>query len=59
MICLLPKLGRRRCTWKDNIRMDLRDIGWENVDWISPVTGSYEHGNEPTGSIKGREFLDC
>jgi hypothetical protein len=23
-----------------------------------PVAGSSEHGNEPSGSIKGREFLD-
>jgi hypothetical protein len=23
-----------------------------------PVAGSYEHGNEPSGSIKGGEFLD-
>jgi hypothetical protein len=23
-----------------------------------PVAGSSEHGNEPLGSIKGREFLD-
>jgi hypothetical protein len=23
-----------------------------------PVTGSCEHGNEPSGSIKGGEFLD-
>jgi hypothetical protein len=22
-----------------------------------PVAGSYEHGNEPSGSIKGGEFL--
>jgi hypothetical protein len=20
--------------WEDNIRMDLREIGWENVDWM-------------------------
>jgi len=20
--------------WEDNIRMDLREIGWGNVDWI-------------------------
>jgi hypothetical protein len=26
-------LGRPRCKWKDNIRMYLRDIGWECVDW--------------------------
>jgi len=23
-----------------------------------PVAGSCEHGNEPSGFIKGREFLD-
>jgi hypothetical protein len=23
-----------------------------------PVAGSYEHGNEPSDSIKGGEFLD-
>jgi hypothetical protein len=23
-----------------------------------PVTGSFEHGNEPSMSIKGGEFLD-
>jgi hypothetical protein len=21
-------------TWEDNIRMNLREIGWESVDWI-------------------------
>jgi hypothetical protein len=26
--------GRHRCRWEDNIRIDLREIGWENVDWI-------------------------
>jgi len=25
--------GRPRCTWEDNIRMDVREIGWEVVDW--------------------------
>jgi len=24
-----------------------------------PVAGSCEHDNQPSGSIKGREFLDC
>jgi hypothetical protein len=23
-----------------------------------PVTGYYEHGSEPSGSIKGEEFFD-
>jgi transcription termination factor 2 len=27
-------LGRPRCRWVDNIKMDLREIGWDGVDWI-------------------------
>jgi hypothetical protein len=27
-------LGRPRCRWEDNIRMDLREIGFRDVDWI-------------------------
>jgi hypothetical protein len=27
-------LGRPRRRWEDNIRIDLREVGWENVDWI-------------------------
>jgi hypothetical protein len=27
-------LGRLRRKWEDNIRMDLREIGWGGVDWI-------------------------
>jgi hypothetical protein len=27
-------LGRPRCRWLDNIRMDLGDVGWGDVDWI-------------------------
>jgi hypothetical protein len=26
-------LGRRRRRWVDNIKMDLREIGWDGVDW--------------------------
>jgi hypothetical protein len=26
--------GRSRNRWKDNIRMDIREIGWEGVDWM-------------------------
>jgi hypothetical protein len=28
-------LGRPRHSWKDNIMMDLGDIGWDVVDWIN------------------------
>jgi hypothetical protein len=26
--------GRPRCRWKDNIRMDFREVGWEHGDWM-------------------------
>jgi hypothetical protein len=56
-------LGRPRRRWKDNIKVDLREIGFGDVDWIrlaleGQVASSCEHGNEPSGSIKCGEFLD-
>jgi hypothetical protein len=27
-------LGRHRSRWEDNIKMDLREIGFGDVDWI-------------------------
>jgi hypothetical protein len=27
-------LKRLSCIWEDNIIMDLREIGWEDVDWV-------------------------
>jgi hypothetical protein len=27
-------LGRQRRRWVDNIKMDLREIGWDVMDWI-------------------------
>jgi hypothetical protein len=27
-------LGRPRCRWMDNIKIDLREIGWDVMDWI-------------------------
>jgi hypothetical protein len=27
-------LGRPRCRWVDNIRMDLGEVGWGDVHWI-------------------------
>jgi len=26
--------GRSTRRWEDNIRMDIRELGWEGVDWI-------------------------
>jgi hypothetical protein len=30
-------LGRRRCTWEDNIKIDLKGMRWEGVDWVHLV----------------------
>jgi hypothetical protein len=27
-------LGRLRCRWEDNIKIDVKETGWEDVDWI-------------------------
>jgi hypothetical protein len=27
-------LGRPRCRWVNNIKIDLREIGWDGMDWI-------------------------
>jgi hypothetical protein len=57
-------LGRPRRGWVDNIKMDLGEIGWEDMDWIDLVQerdqwrGSCEHGNESSGSIKCWEVFE-
>ena len=51
-------LGRPRHRWVDNIRMDLQDVGvWTGLGWPRIGTGG-GRSNEPSGSIKCREFLD-
>jgi hypothetical protein len=53
-------LGRPRRRGEDNIMMDLQEVGCEGMDWIelAQVVGTCECGNEPSGFIKWREFLD-
>jgi hypothetical protein len=54
-------LGRTRHTWEDIIRMDVSEIGLEGGDWIhvaqGRMLGPFEHGNEPSDSMKGKGFL--
>jgi hypothetical protein len=33
------RLGRPRRKWVDNIKMDLRERGWERMDWIDLAQG--------------------
>jgi hypothetical protein len=51
----------------DNIKLDVREIGWDGVEWsgldsyrsvLGPVEGSCEHGIEPSGFIKCWEVLE-
>jgi hypothetical protein len=55
-------LGSPRRRWVDNIKMDLREIGWDGVDWIDMPQDrdqwKGEDGNEPSGSITYWEVLE-
>jgi hypothetical protein len=47
-------LRRLRCRWKDNIRIDLKVISLEGVDWIRMAQ---DRDQWQAGSIKGEGFL--
>ena len=55
---------RPRYRWEgDNIKMDLKEVGWGGVEWIIWLrigTGGWClcTGNEPSGSIKCTEYRD-
>jgi hypothetical protein len=56
-------LGRPRRRWVDNIKMDLREVGWDGRDWIDLSQDrdrwrARERGDEPPGSIKCWEVLE-
>jgi hypothetical protein len=33
-------LGRPRCRWVGNIEIDIREIGWDSMDWLDLVQDS-------------------
>jgi hypothetical protein len=35
-------LGRRRRRWVGNIKMDLRETGWDGMDWIDLAQDRYQ-----------------
>jgi hypothetical protein len=35
-------LGRSRLRWVDNIKVDLREIGWDGMDWINQAQDRYQ-----------------
>jgi hypothetical protein len=56
-------LRRARNRWEDNSKMYLKYVRWEGVDCI-PLgqvrawCQTCKHDNEPSGTTKGREFLE-
>jgi hypothetical protein len=60
---LVGKPFRRRCEDNsENAELDIRKIGYYELDSsgsvCGPMTGSSEHGNEPSGSIKCCEITE-
>jgi hypothetical protein len=60
---LVGKSGRPRCRWDAKLRWIFRKGGvgvWIGSSWlrIGQVAGTCERGNDPSDSIKCREFLD-
>jgi hypothetical protein len=56
-------LGKPRRRWKDNIKMDFLEVGCghglnRSGSEQTHVAGCCECGNEPSDSIKCREFSD-
>jgi hypothetical protein len=39
----------------DNINIDLREIGWDGMDWIDLAQ---DNGTKPSGSIKCWEVVE-
>ena len=52
-------MGRPRCRWEDNIKMDLREVGRGCGDWLELARDrdTCEYGDEPSGSKNVGNFL--
>ena len=56
-------LGRRRLRWENNIKINLREVGWESIDWIDlaqdrEAAVSCKCVNKLSDSIKCGEFFE-
>ena len=52
------QLGRPRCKWEDNIKMDVKDVGWRSMDWIDLAEARDRWQALANAGIKCGEFLD-
>jgi hypothetical protein len=54
--------GESRCRWEDNVKVSLKEVGWEwsriSCSEYRHMVGFCEHVYEPSGSIKCGPFLD-
>jgi hypothetical protein len=48
-------LGKPRHRWKDNIRMDLREIGWEGEDWMH-LAQHWDQWRDPVNTVMSLPF---
>jgi len=60
--CVQNSVKRPSRRWKDNIKIGLKEIGWEGMDWIDysgwgQLVGCREGDNQASGPIKCGEFL--
>jgi hypothetical protein len=55
-------LGRPKRKWVDNVKMDLRETGWDDVDWIDMAQFRDQWwavvNNDLSGSTKCCEILE-
>jgi hypothetical protein len=53
-------LGRSVRRWEDNVKIDRKAVSWEGLEWICMAQDRDRRcGNEPSGSIKCGELLNC
>jgi hypothetical protein len=50
-------LGRSRRRWVDNIKMDLREIGWDGIDWID-LAQDRDQCRAPVNTIMNLRVLE-
>ena len=51
-------LGRPRLRWEGNIKMDLQEVGCEDMDWIELAQDRYRWGAHVNAVMKFGEFLE-
>jgi hypothetical protein len=51
-------LGRPKCRWEDNIEMHVREIGWEDGQWISLAQDSDQCLDLANTAVDLAEFVD-